>query len=381
MALSTETTKYVKRLNGVANNLKHQFARRDTAIDLMRLALLCREHVLLLGPPGTGKSELVSRFGQGIHANSFQYLLTRFTEPAELFGPVDLKEFEQGRYQISTAGMLPCAQIAFLDEVFQASSAILNTLLSLIHERVFNNGSTRQAVPLITLFGASNHLPDDPTLRAFSDRFLLRIEVEPVADESLGELLGRGWDMEVARLNDQAVDVEHLITPEQLDHLYHQIPQVGMGDLQGQYQEIIRRLRAEGVTLSDRRLVKGLKLIRGAALLDGRDEADARDLWPLNHLWDSTDDRATLRDVVQPIVEEAGGPALLIHRSLFELREEFDLLESRVSTLKGDGAFTAHLSALGQIRRELMLYHAKEKGLLEQVQDVIRVVLDGMRDV
>lgn len=378
MALSAETQKHIKRLNGVGKDLALRFARRDTAIDLMKLALLCREHVLLLGPPGTGKSELVSSFAQGVHAKLFHYLLTRFTEPAELFGPVDLKAFEQGRYQISTEGMLPWAQVAFLDEVFQGSSAILNTLLSLIHERVFHNGAQPQAVPLLTLFGASNHLPDDPTLVAFSDRFVLRVEVEPVPDDSLEALLGCGWAMELGRINPEAADNDFLITPEQLEHCYRQLPLVKMDGLQTRYQEIIRQLRAEGVTLSDRRLVKGLKLIRAAAMLDGRDTADEQDLWPLHHVWSNPDDRAVLDEVVGTIVEDAGGPRRLHHRGLPELVEELDFLGNRAVGLRGDGAMMAHLSALGKVRQELLLYHAGEEQLLARVQEVIRQVLEGM---
>ncbi|MCP4363863.1 MAG: AAA domain-containing protein [Planctomycetes bacterium] len=381
MSLQQETLDAVKRLNRVTTELKLLFARRDTAIDLMRLALLCREHVLLLGPPGTAKSELVNRFGQGVQARSFHYLLTRFTEPAELFGPMDLQEFEQGSYRIRTEGMLPGAQIAFLDEVFQASSAILNTLLSLIHERVFHNGSELQQVPLITLFGASNLLPDDPTLHAFSDRFVLRLEVDPVPDESLSDLLDKGWDMEAERLDQQPDSGSGLVTPEHLDHLFSRLPQISVTEVQPQYQELIRRLRAEGVELSDRRLVKGLKLIRGAALLDSRDQADVRDLWPLNHIWSSPDDRAVLHEVIQPLVDEAGGPSLVTHRPLEDLREEFELLASRAEGLRGDGAFTAHLSALAQIRRELLLYHPDERDLLERVQGVISGVMEGMQEV
>lgn len=378
MSLSIETQKNINRLNGVAQTLSLQFARRETAIELMKLALLCREHVLLLGPPGTGKSELVSGFARGIQAHLFHYLLTRFTEPAELFGPVDLRAFEEGRYKVSTEGMLPWAQVAFLDEVFQGSSAILNTLLSLIHERVYHNGAVPQAVPLLTLFGASNHLPDDPTLHAFSDRFVLRVEVAPVPDESLEQLLACGWDMELARITQRDAGDDHLITPEQLEQAYRQLPNVKMDGVQTRYQQIIRDLRAQGVLLSDRRLVKGLKLIRAAAMLDGRDVADERDLWPLTHIWSNPDDRSVLDEVVQPIVAEAGGPKRLTHRTLPALVEEFELLESRVHSLQGDGGFTAHLSALGQVRRELLLYHSSETGLLGRVAEVVRLVLDRM---
>jgi MoxR-like ATPase len=382
MPLSNDAQKTIQRLNRVATNLKLLFARRDTAVDLMRLALVTREHCLLLGPPGTGKSELVARFADGVHASRFDYLLTRFTEPAELFGPIDLARFQSGTYVVNTAGMLPEAQIAFLDEVFQASSAILNTLLSVVHERIFHNGAERTEVPLIALFGASNQLPDDPTLRAFSDRFVLRLEMLPVADEHLGDLLERGWELERKRLaaDADADDTAALITPEQLAGLHHALPAVQLGPLQTQYQELARQLRAEGVALSDRRLVKGLKLIRGAALLEGRDHATAADLWPLLHCWNAPEDRAVLAEVIQPLVDEAGGPGGETHRSLPDIQDALDLLESRAADLQGQGAQTAHLGALAQIRRELMLHHPDEAELRGRTEAVIARVLDGMRE-
>ncbi len=379
MSLSKTTRNTVLRLTRVADDLKRLFSRRETAVDLMKLALLCQEHVLLLGPPGSGKSELVSRFAAGVQARSFQYLLTRFTEPTELFGPIDLKAFQEGTYVVRTEGMLPTAQIAFLDEVFQASSAILNTLLSLVHERIFYNGAEQQRVPLLTLFGASNTLPDDPTLRAFSDRFALRLEVEPVADESLADLLDKGWMLELERFQEDVGRGEALLNTEQLIALYRDLPTIKVDDIQTQYQDLLRRLRAEGVELSERRMIKGLKLIRGAAMLDGRDQANAKDFWPLNHMWSSVGDRRVLREVVKPIVEEAGGPVLDTHRSLEELVDELELLESRGVKLEGEGAFTAHLGSLAQIRRELMVHHVDEKDLLQRVQKNIEEQLGAMQ--
>src|SRR6266853_46663 len=119
MSLPKPTLRTLQRLRTLQNLLKQLFTDRDTAVDLLVLAALCQEHLLLLGPPGTAKTELLSRFTNLVDARGFHYLLTRFTEPSEIFGPLDLESFQRGTFHIRTAGMLPEAQIVFLDEVFQ----------------------------------------------------------------------------------------------------------------------------------------------------------------------------------------------------------------------------------------------------------------------
>ena len=137
----------VNRFDEIARRLNDRYIGRDQLIRLLQLAVICREHLLLLGPPGTAKTDLVVTFARQISAVPFHSLLTRFTEPAELFGPLDVAEFHAGRYQVRTEGMLPRAELAVLDEVFQGSSAILNTLLSVIGDRRFHNGKETVPVP------------------------------------------------------------------------------------------------------------------------------------------------------------------------------------------------------------------------------------------
>ena len=309
------TLDVIHRLDVIRKDLADQFYLRSEAVDVLALGAVCHEHTLLLGPPGTAKTDLVSRFAALVDAPRFHYLLTRFTEPAELFGPMDLSRFQAGEYHVRTDGMLPRASIAFLDEVFQGGSAILNTLLTLVHERVFYNGAAREPVPLISLIGASNDLPEDAMLRAFSDRFVLRVHVAPVPDDGLKHLLDRGWDLELRRLTDErrAADGQKalalpLLKEQQIRDLYHQLPEVKLDALRPDlHEQILRELRAEGVELSDRRLVKGLKLVAGAALLAGRDEAAIADLWPLYHVWSRVADAAIFRSTIEPHLLAGGG--------------------------------------------------------------------------
>ena len=171
-------------------DLDHDLLERDVPVRLLLLAALAGEHVLLIGPPGTAKSELARRLQRSFtDTRYFERLLTRFSVPEELFGPLSLKALEQDRYERLVEGFLPSAHIAFLDEVFKANSAILNALLTLLNEREFDNGSGRIRVPLLSVVGASNEVPDDEALHAFYDRFLLRVPVAPVNDASFRALL------------------------------------------------------------------------------------------------------------------------------------------------------------------------------------------------
>src|SRR4051812_31791932 len=158
-------------------DLTSRFPERESVIDGALCAVLASEHVLLLAPPGTAKSALVRALAQAFGGRYFERLLTKFSTPEELFGPISLKALEQDQFSRVTTGKLPEVEFAFIDEVFKASSAILNTLLTLANERLFQNSGAPLRCPLVSLFGASNELPEGKELEALFDRFLLRFEV------------------------------------------------------------------------------------------------------------------------------------------------------------------------------------------------------------
>ena len=192
-----------QRLRQVAETIQGMFIGKDEIIRLMSVAVVAGEHCVLLGPPGTAKSALIRTLSQLLQADYFEYLLTRFTEPNELFGPVDINAFREGVYRRNTAGMLPEAEIVFLDEIFKSNSAILNALLTLLNERKFVSGGETIECPLISVFGASNEVPTDETLGAIFDRFLLRVQSDNLDAYHFNELLLRGIDWEVRQLKGQ----------------------------------------------------------------------------------------------------------------------------------------------------------------------------------
>src|SRR5258705_3500122 len=173
-----------EKLKRIREELKQTFLERADLIDGALAALLSSHHLLIIGPPGTAKSMLADELCRRIEgANYFQWLLTRFTTPEEIFGAVSLKALEQDEYRRVTTRKLPEAHIAFLDEVFKASSSILNALLTLLNERRFHNGRESVEVPLLTVFGAANELPEEDELSAIYDRFLLRFVVGYVVED------------------------------------------------------------------------------------------------------------------------------------------------------------------------------------------------------
>ncbi|MFJ3513543.1 AAA family ATPase [Streptomyces sp. NPDC090131] len=280
---------------------------RETVAEVVTLCAVAGEHLLVIGAPGTAKSEAVRRIAGRLGGRYFEYLLGRFTEPNELFGPVDLRGLREGRVEFETAGMLPEAEIAFLDEVFLGSTAVLNTLLGLLNERVFRRGRTVLDSPLRVCVGAANHLPDDPALAAFADRFLARVFVEPVADARLEELLEAG--RRPATLSAAPTGPGGLLTA--VDRLAAAARACDLDEVTPLVGTALRRLRGAGVPIGDRRAVRSQKLVAAAAVLDGRTTASARDLWVLPLIAPTADTQALARDTLADLVEKAANRSLV----------------------------------------------------------------------
>lgn len=283
---------------------------REIVAESVVLCAVAGEHLLIVGPPGTAKSEAVRRMAAGTGGRYFEYLLGRFTEPNEIFGPVDLRRLREGVVEFDTAGMLPDAQVAFLDEVFLGSTAVLNTLLGLLNERIFRRGSTVKHSDLRVCVGACNHLPDDPALAAFADRFLARLFVEPVADARLEELLLAGDTVAVPAPDPAQVGVA-------LTTLTAAAAGADLTGVRPLLATCVRRVRQAGVMVTDRRAVRSQRLVAAAAVLDGRTVADESDLWVLPLVAPSADAQPVVRDVLADLVATGR------NRTLLHAAEEF----------------------------------------------------------
>lgn len=277
---------------------------RESLVEAIVLAAVAGEHVLVIGPPGTAKSEAARRVARALGGRTFEYLLGRFTEPNEIFGPVDLRRLREGVVEVETSGMLPEAEIAFLDEVFLGSTAILNTLLGVLNERVFRRGSTIKRVPLRVCVGASNALPDDESLAAFADRFLVRCFVEPVGDPFIETLLEEGWGV-------QGPPPEPVIGGmEALDELAAAARQVELAAIRPSLAHAVRLLRKAGIVVPDRRLVRMQKLVAAATVLDGRTLASGADLWPIIYAVPTREGQAVARETLAALLKSAQNEAL-----------------------------------------------------------------------
>src|SRR5579859_907122 len=211
------------RLAQLAHGLEERFLGKDEVIRLLLVAAVAGEHAVLIGPPGTAKSALIRTFARMMQASYFEYLLTRFTEPNEIFGPVDIGAFREGRYERRTEGMLPEAEIVFLDEVFKSNSAILNALLTLLNERRYTSGGRVQKCPLLSAFGASNEVPSDETLTAIYDRFLLRIRNDNLDAYHFQDLLQKGLEHEILQMTD--APMQALVRAREIAELHRSFAQ------------------------------------------------------------------------------------------------------------------------------------------------------------
>lgn len=365
-------------------DLQEGLLEREVEVRLLLLAALCGEHLLLLGPPGTAKSELARRMSGLCEGRYFERLLTRFSVPEELFGPLSMTGLENDLYVRKIDGYLPTAEIAFVDEIFKANSAILNALLTILNERLFDNGNERLPAPLLCLVGASNELPESEELDALYDRFLVRRQVSQVSSGQLARLArlaaGRGdaLDDYVSSENGAPGPEGTKISMEEFRNTAAEAYEAV--DVPESVVDILTNLRDHlqdkcepPIYVSDRRFMKSVQMLQVVAYADGRAEVNEYDCLLLEHVFGNRpDDSQKVRSYVletiasDPGLQQAGlmflglfGRSIRILESeasaeLSEVQEEVsslvELLETRHSGLTKtmDGQFPQLRSTVWQ---------------------------------
>ena len=294
---------------------------KDTEISLSLLAALAGESVILLGPPGVAKSMVARQLKTAFRdAHSFEYLMSRFSTPDEIFGPVSIQKLKSSdTYERAVDGYLPTADVVFLDEIWKAGPAIQNTLLTVINEKLFRNGNREMHLPLKLLVAASNELPaKGEGLEALWDRFVIRIESRPIKKESNframlldshADFSGSTGGLGHADFANNADFSELKITGEEYAEWSENINKIGVKEEVLDVISVIRKsLRAVNVDeaaerrniyVSDRRWKNIARLLRTSAFMQDREEVDCCDLLPIYHcLWQEPEERDAIRTIV-----------------------------------------------------------------------------------
>src|SRR5579875_3879991 len=319
--LQDEAEELRRRINRFRTSLGRFFVHKQELIDLMVVAAVAQEPLLLVGPPGTAKSDLVLKFKDALglgEEDYFEYMLTRFTEPSEILGPIDINQLREGRYVRRERGKLPTARLAFLDEIFKSNSAILNILLTIINERKFYQDGVPQPVRLRVLFAATNEVPEQSELAALKDRFCLKAESQSVQDAHFAELIDSGIEGEVARTFHQKPWSEGHCTLKDLlkanrylMHLFARKHRSSRSqeqndrevffppDVFDEFRRLVKTLQnGDKIFISDRKLVKLYKLFRIRAWLFTGGTVTRDDLRLLAYLGESHQEIELLRTKV-----------------------------------------------------------------------------------
>jgi MoxR-like ATPase len=288
------TQEAIDTLKRIEGELNIEMIERPDAIRAILIALITRQHGVFLGPPGTGKSWLITKvarriatFGQnGNGLKTFVRLITKTTQPEELFGPVSIGALKNDQFKRVVTNMLPEAELAFLDEVFKGSSAILNTLLTIMNEREFDNGTDRIPVPLISLFAASNEMPQGEDLNAMWDRLVLRVMVDYTTDSGFARLIRTA----------AAPVMNTTLTKPELLAIQDTVRQVAIpSTTYGAIETLRKDLRTKGIIVSDRRWQWATTLLQGQAILEGRTTVEEDDLMILKEaLWSAPEQRSDI---------------------------------------------------------------------------------------
>ena len=319
----------IERFKLLLREMNRGIYEKETEISLSLLAALAGESIILLGPPGVAKSMVARQLKNAFRdAHSFEYLMSRFSTPDEIFGPVSIQKLKTSdTYERAVDGYLPTADVVFLDEIWKAGPAIQNTLLTVINEKIFRNGNREMHLPLKLLVAASNELPaKGEGLEALWDRFVIRIESRPIKMEknframllevkdslevkSEERRVKNSTDLFEDTISDEQIGADVSISPAEYAEWSQAIDKIGVKEeVLDAISRIRKALRAVNVDeaaerrniyVSDRRWKNIVRLLRTSAFMQDREEVDICDLLPIYHcLWQEPEERDAIRSIV-----------------------------------------------------------------------------------
>ena len=344
----------------IITELASGFVGRDEEARVAVIALLCKQHAVFIGEPGTAKSALIRRLSQLVSCKFFYYLLSKYTVPDELIGHIDPIAYKQGKFVRNVSGKLPEAEIAFIDEVFKGSSETLNTLLNIMNERIFvDSDGTVYQCPLHSLFGASNETPMDSELAAFYDRFLLRHFVRRIDATKLEAAITHNLNLL------KSTPVKPVCSLNEINQIHDQITSYmaqNAGALAKVCSQLVIILRQHGIFISDRTAVSPWHLPRLIATYsyvfdtDLKKSAIAVSKYILPSE-DAIENYKKALDALQPV----------------EIREATERLEkAKDYAVQGDLASAKRLAAEAiQIAQSLFNKPEKVELFKEEIKDVI----------
>ncbi|MGC9403165.1 ATPase RavA domain-containing protein [Vibrio genomosp. F10] len=331
-----------ERINKLAHALSDGVYEREDTIKLCLLAALAGESVFLLGPPGIAKSLIAKRLIQAFDNSSyFEYLMTRFSTPEEVFGPLSIQELkDNGRYVRLTNGYLPTSQIVFLDEIWKAGPAILNTLLTVVNEKTFKNGSDIERVPMRLLISASNELPDeDSGLEALYDRMLVRVFINRIQNkQNFKSMLTVGTQQEAKIPEGLAItDEEYHKWQAEFDQLelsdsvFEKLFKLkSMVEGKDDAQEILTDTDSY---VSDRRWKKAVRLLKASAFFNGRSSINPLDLLLLQDcLWNSPESRDNVRSIIRDFALHHAFDQQDVELQISMCREELEDIQTHIES-------------------------------------------------
>ena len=357
--------------------LEEPFVGRHEEALVLTLALMSGEHVVLIGEPGTAKSALARRASELIRARFFKYLLTKYTEPSEIIGPLDIKALKEGEYKRITRGKLPEADIAFLDEIFNANSAMLNGLLSIMQERVIYDGYTEIHVPLWSLIAASNRVPEEIELEALYDRFLYRHYIKPLEVEHWDKLLDASWNLERGLYTKP----EPVTDIDTVKRIARTILEVDLSRVKPLLVKLFVAMHEKGIHITDRRKGRIMKSVAAYALLNGRKRAVEDDLIVLKY--------TVPRDIedfdkVNIILTEELKTKDRIIRELEEIKSNIQAARKAVEKLQTfDPKLIDYYRSLKTTRNRItnLVKDVEDQEVIREAQELIELIDDIIQEI